>query len=249
MSVSKRIYMDNHATTPVDPRVVEAMLPYFTEQFGNAASRNHPFGWEAEEAVETRPRADRRPDRRQRRRRSSSPAARPSRTTWRSRASPRCTRSKGNHIITAATEHKAVLDTCKRLETRRLRGHVPAGATRTASSTLEQVARGDHRQDDPRLDHGREQRDRHDPADRRDRQASPRRRASCSTPTRCRRVGKVPVDVDDAWASTCSSVTAHKIYGPKGVGALYVRAQGPARAARRRRSTAAATSAACARAR
>jgi cysteine desulfurase len=91
------------------------MLPYFTEHFGNAASRNHAFGWEAEEAVEAA--------RKQiaaligaNRKRSSSPAAPPSRTTWRSRASPRCTAEKGNHIITAATEHKAVLDTCKRLE-------------------------------------------------------------------------------------------------------------------------------------
>ena len=109
------IYMDNHATTPVDPRVLEAMLPYFTEHFGNAASRNHASAGQAEEAVEKA--------RKQiadligaTRRRSSSPAAPPNRTTWRIKGVAEMYAEKGNHIITAATEHKAILDTCKRLE-------------------------------------------------------------------------------------------------------------------------------------
>ena len=114
--MARVIYMDNHATTPMDPRVLEAMLPYFTEKFGNAASRNHQFGWEAEAAVDHARDQIARPDRRQARRRSSSPAAPPSRTTWPSRAWSSSTRTRGNHVITAVTEHKAILDTCKALE-------------------------------------------------------------------------------------------------------------------------------------
>ena len=133
MAVKLPIYMDNHATTPVDPRVLEAMLPYFTKTFGNAASRNHAFGWKAEAAVEKRARAGRaarsaptrQGDRLHLRRDRE-------RTTSRSRASPSSTSDKGNHIITAKTEHKAVLDTCKRLERQGFARHVPAGRARTA---------------------------------------------------------------------------------------------------------------------
>src|SRR5450432_2677745 len=109
------IYMDSHATTPTDPRVFEAMRPYFVEVFGNAASRNHSFGWEAEEAVE-----------KGRKQVASLIGATGKEIVFTSGATEsnnlaikgvaQMYAEKGNHIITAATEHKAVLDTCKHLE-------------------------------------------------------------------------------------------------------------------------------------
>src|SRR5687767_1484429 len=115
MTVNLPIYMDHHATTPVDPRVLEAMMPYFTRAFGNAASRSHVFGWEAEAAVDEA-----------RRQVAEGMNAKPKELVFTSGATEsdnlailgaaRAYREKGSHVVTGATEHRAVLDSCAALE-------------------------------------------------------------------------------------------------------------------------------------
>src|SRR5437773_11830532 len=115
MSLKLPIYLDYHATTPVDPRVVEAMLPYFSERFGNAASSNHPFGWAAGEAVENA-----------RKQVADLIGANAKEIVFTSGATESDNlaikgvagmyREEGNHVVTCVTEHKAVIDTCKHLE-------------------------------------------------------------------------------------------------------------------------------------
>src|SRR3954447_18184111 len=223
MAIKLPIYMDYHATTPVDPRVVEAMLPYFTEHFGNAASRNHPFGWEAEEAVE-----------KARKQVADLIGANAKEIVFTSGATEsnnlaikgvaEMYREKGNHIITAVTEHKAVIDTCKRLEKEGFRvSYLPvqkdgrinlddlraAITDKTILITI-MAANNEIGVLQPIAEIG----------------AIAKEKGIIFHTDAVQIVGKVPFSVNEAKVDL-ASMTAHKLYGPKGVGALFVRRRNP----------------------
>ncbi len=217
------IYMDNHATTPMDPRVLEEMLPFFMERFGNAASRNHSFGWAAEEGVETA-----------RERIAKLVGATTKEIIFTSGATEsdnlaikgvaEMYKEKGNHIITAVTEHKAVLDTCKRLEKYGYRvTYLPvqkdglvdlddlkrAMDDKTILVTI-MAANNEIGVLQPWTEIGK----------------LCRERGVIFHTDATQAVGKVPVDVNKQNIDVMS-ISAHKMYGPKGVGALYVRRKNP----------------------
>jgi len=222
--LKKPVYMDNHATTRVDSRVLDAMLPYFTEKFGNAASRNHSFGWEAEEAVD-----------RSRNQIAALIGAKSKEIIFTSGATESDNlaikgvvefyKDKGNHIITCVTEHKAVLDSCRALERAGKAivtylpvdkyGMVDPDAVRRAITDKTVLitimwANNEIGTIHPIAEIGK----------------IAKEKGIVFHTDAVQAIGKVPVDFEKARVDL-ASITAHKIYGPKGIGALYVRSKGP----------------------
>lgn len=223
MTLKLPIFMDNHSTTPMDPKVLEAMLPYFTEKFGNAASRNHSFGWEAEEATE-----------KARQHLARLVHCDPKEIVLTSGATEsdnlalkgvaEIYREKGNHLITCMTEHRAVLDAAKRLEKMGFSvtylpvdkaGLVNPDDVKNAITDKTilisiMLASNEIGVIHPVAEIGK----------------IAKARGVLFHCDATQAVGKIPVDVE-AMGIDLMSFTAHKIYGPKGVGALYVRKRNP----------------------
>ena len=218
------IYMDYHSTTPTDSRVLETMLPYFTEKFGNAASRNHAFGWEAEEAVD-----------KARKQLARLIHADPKEIIFTSGATEsdnlalkgvaEMYHEKGDHLITSTTEHRAVLDTAKVLESKRgfkvtylpvdKYGMVSPDDVRNAITDKTilisiMFASNEIGTINPVKEIGKVAKE----------------KGVLFHCDATQAVGKVPVDVQEMGIDLMS-FTAHKMYGPKGIGALYVRKKAP----------------------
>lgn len=223
MTGENPIFMDNHSTTPVDPRVLEAMLPYFTQKFGNAASRNHIFGWEAEKAVEMA-----------REEIASLIHADSKEIVFTSGATEsnnlalkgvvEMYREKGDHIVISNTEHRSVLDTARRLEKSGIKttivpvdsqGIVQPEEVRKAITDKTilvsvMMVNNEIGTINPVSEIG----------------AVTREKGVIFHCDATQGIGKIPVDVE-AMKIDLMSFTAHKIYGPKGIGALYVRRKNP----------------------
>jgi cysteine desulfurase len=217
------IYLDNHATTPVDPRVMQAMIPFFTENFGNAASKQHMYGWIAEEAVEIARGTIARPIN-----------AEPREIVFTSGATEsnnlaikgvcEIEHMKGSHIITAQTEHRSVLDVCKKMEQRGFKvtflpvdkfgmvnpDDVKASITDATVLVSVMMANNEIGTIAPIVEIGKI--------------CSERGVLFHTDATQA--VGKIPVDVQEMYIHLMS-FSAHKLYGPKGIAALYVRGKKP----------------------